>query len=89
MGMSTHVIGFVPPDEKWKKIKAIYDACEAADIKMPDDVIDFFGGYPPDKNGQEIKIKEQEWSNKYSSGIEINLSDVPKHVKIIRFYNTW
>lgn len=25
MGMSTHVIGFIPPDAKWREMKDVYD----------------------------------------------------------------
>ena len=52
MSMSTSVVGFVPPDEEWKKMKAVWDACANADVETPNDVDDFFSGKEPDKNGQ-------------------------------------
>ena len=35
MSMSTHVVGFHPPDEKWKEMKAAWDACMAANVNPP------------------------------------------------------
>jgi hypothetical protein len=46
MSMSMHVIGFVPPDGTWAQMKAIWDACQAAGVSLPDEVEDFFGGEP-------------------------------------------
>ena len=47
MGMSSHVTGFKLPDEKWKKMKAIYDACKVANISPPQEVNEFFDYSPP------------------------------------------
>jgi hypothetical protein len=47
MGMSTHVVGFKPPDEKWRKMKAVWDACEAAGTDPPAAVSKFFEGDVP------------------------------------------
>lgn len=32
MSMSLNVMGFKPPDEKWKQMKAAYEACCAAGV---------------------------------------------------------
>ena len=42
MGMSTHLVGIVPPDDDWKKMKAVWDACDNADVDIPKDVSEFF-----------------------------------------------
>ena len=42
MGMSTHVVGFKPANAKWLNMKAIWDACQEAEIAVPDEVGDFF-----------------------------------------------
>lgn len=88
MGMSTHVIGFVPPDETWQKMKAIYDACEAAGIEPPQEVEDFFDG-EPDPQGQEMEIPHRKWEADAREGFEIDVSAIPPQVKVIRFYNSW
>jgi hypothetical protein len=89
MSMSTHVTGFVPPDETWLKMKAIWDACAEAGIAPPEEVEEFFDGEAPDPAGQEVDIPSSEWRDDSSEGIEITLADVPSRVKIIRFYNSW
>ena len=89
MGMSTHVKGFVPPDETWVKMKNVYDSCKEANIVIPVEVEIFFGGKKPDENGQEIDLVEHEYSGVSEDGIEIHLSEVPKNVKVIRFYHSW
>lgn len=94
MGMSTHIVGFRPADELWKKMKAAYEACEAADIDIPKDVKKFFGGEPPgDKPGMEVEIEELEAVSGYSDesrdGYEIDVRKLPKDIVIIRVYNSW
>lgn len=59
MGMSTHVVGFIPPDEKWQKMKAVWDACRAAGVEVPEDVCDFFEGGEPDPAGVEVMLKDR------------------------------
>lgn len=89
MGMSTHVVGFRPPDEKWKKMKAVWDACKVAKTEIPESVVDFFNGETPDPAGVEVEIKAKDWSMDSASGYEIDLDKLPKDIKTIRFYNSW
>jgi len=89
MSMSTHVIGFKPPDEKWNKMKAIYDACEVAGVPIPSEVDDFFDGEGPDPAGVEVKLTPREWQDDMRQGYEIDIDSLPKGVKTIRFYNSW
>ena len=89
MSMSTHVIGFKPPDEKWQKMKAAWDACKAAEIEPPDEVQRFFEYTEPDPNGVEVKLPLADWSRDGAKGVEVYLDQVSKDVKVIRFYNSW
>ena len=89
MGMSTHVIGFRPPDEKWKAMKAVWDSCKAAGVDPPKGVNEFFDWQEPDAAGVEVKIKAREWSDDSREGYEIDVESLPKDVKVIRFYNSW
>lgn len=41
MSMSTHVVGIKPPEDRWRKMKAIHDACQAADLADPDVVVKY------------------------------------------------
>lgn len=96
MGMSTHVVGFKPPDETWSKMKAAWDSCEAAGVPVPDSVLKFFGYSPPDPAGVEVDQKALEacgavrkWSEEMQEGFEIDVSKVPVDVKIVRVYNSY
>ena len=94
MGMSTHVQGFRPPDEKWKKMKAVWDACVAAELEIPADVEEFFNfGDGPDDAGVVIDVEELPACSEYQcdggSGFEVDLTKLPKDITILRFYNSW
>jgi hypothetical protein len=89
MGMSTHVTGFAPPDERWVKMKAIWDACGAAGIDVPDEVDGFFGGEAPDPAGVEVELTLRKWRDGEREGYELDVSAIPPQVKTIRFYNSW
>jgi hypothetical protein len=100
MSMSTHVVGSRPADEKWRKMKAVYDACTAASMEVPKEVEEFFGHERPDEAGVKIDLsydyrtkKTHEscsaWKDDMQEGYEIDVSKLPKDVKIIRFYNSW
>ena len=56
--MSTHIVGFKPPDEKWLKMKAVYESCHEASIDPPDDVMRFFGYEDPSESGVLVNIAE-------------------------------
>jgi hypothetical protein len=90
MSMSTHVTGFAPPDEQWQKMKAIWDACGAAQIPVPGEVEEFFGGEAPDPAGVEVDLPLREWQEDgASAGYELDVAAIPPQVKTIRFYNSW
>lgn len=91
MSMSTHVVGFVPPDAKWKKMKAAWDACTKAGVPVPEEVTEFFNYEAPDSNGVEIDIKEAvpQYRRDMCEGFDVDVSKLPKHVSVIRFYNSW
>jgi len=97
MGMSTYVIGFVPPDERWHQMKAAWDACMVAGVPIPNDVRAFFGGEEPDDRGREITqgALEQlgavrDWhGGGMGSGYEVEVSKLPPEVKVVRFCNSW
>lgn len=85
-----HNIGFVPPDETWLKMKAVYDACTRAGVAVPKDVEEFFGYKVPDDAGVQIELPLTEWSEfEIGSGFELEVSKIPQHVKVIRFYEKW
>ena len=89
MGMSTGIYGLKPPDETWKKMKTILDACKAGGVEPPPRVSAFFEEEPDGDNGQRVEIPWKKWEGNGETGIEIEVAKIPKDVKIIRFYNSW
>lgn len=89
MGMSTHIIGIMPADDAFNKMKAAWDACEAVGANIPDAVLEFFGGERPQADGATVELKKRQWQNDHQEGIEIDIADLPPGVKTIRFYNSW
>lgn len=91
MGMSMHITGFRPADDRWKRMKAVYEACEAAGVDVPEDVEEFFDYQSPgDKPGMEVEIEDSEavseWHDECGSGYEIDVAKLPKDIVIIRVY---
>lgn len=90
MGMGSHAVGIVPPDQRWKEMKEIWDACKKAKLEPPQEVLNFFDHQDPDPAGVAVSIPWEEWDDgDMSAGIEVEVAKIPKHVKIIRFVNTW
>ena len=92
MGMSTHVVGFRPPDEQWERMKLIWETCEEAGIPIPKEVDLFFDGESPeDKFGQEIKlgIAVTKYVADMRDGYDIDVSKLPTGVWIVRVYNSY
>lgn len=92
MSTSIHVVAIKPPDEDWRKKKAVWDACTNAGIEVPDEICDYFEGAGPDEKGVIIDVPfeaQREWGDENNRGIEVEISKLPKGVKIIRFVNSW
>jgi hypothetical protein len=94
MGMSTSVVGIKPADSKWRQMKAIWDACEAAEVQVPNEVGHYFGWEEPDDEGVRIDIAEDKNAvigiGQYNEGgFIIYLDRLPEDVKIIKFENSW
>jgi hypothetical protein len=93
MSMSTHVVGFRPPDDRWQQMKAVWDAAKVAGIPVPDAVEDFFEGEPPDPAGVTVELRNtsalREWKNDYAQGFELDVRQLPPEVHVVRFYNSW
>jgi hypothetical protein len=95
MGSSMHVVGFRPPDEMWRRMKKVWDACIEAGIPVPPTVDAFFEGLPPDPAGVHISEATltnagaaSEWADGMCEGHELDLTKIPPGVTIIRFYNS-
>ncbi len=94
------IMGVKPPDEKYKKMKAVFDACVEAGLAidvMPEEVYDFFEGYPPrEHKGVCVDLEKAECCkpfqvadsdfDQWAVGFEVEVAKIPKNVKLIRFY---
>ena len=90
MGINTYVIGFALSDEKYQKMKQIWENCIEMNISIPDEVDDFFNYEEPNEDGIEIEIPNQEWSDgDMSTGIEVNIKNILEIIEKIRFVNSW
>ncbi len=92
MSMSTRAVGFRPPDSQWKKMKAAWEACEAAGADVPAAVEQFFGEEPPgDRPGMEVPLGDAcvDYAGESESGYDVDVSKLPDSVKVIRFCNSW
>jgi hypothetical protein len=91
MSMSTHIYGFRPPDEKWKKMRVIWDACVEADIPVPKQVCNFFGDDIPNSAGVQVDIKKavSPIRQDMTDGFEVDLTKLPKDVTKLRFVNSY
>jgi hypothetical protein len=93
MGMSTHVVGIKPPDKKWKVMKDAWDACTAAGISVPDEILEFFGHEKPDDAGVIVEIDDTPAVSEYKEdgveGFEVKVNKLPQDVTVIRFYNSY
>lgn len=90
MGMSKHVDGVRPPDDKWKAMKKAYEACEAAGIEIPKEIQEFFGYDEPDPDGVIVEIENTmavgEFDDDTHWGFTVELDKLPPDVKIVRFW---
>lgn len=96
MSMSMHVQGIRPPDERWQQMRAIWNACDAAGLEIPEEVLEFFGHSEPDAAGVVISLDYAdgtgelhecvtEYNADMREGFVIDIDKLPKDVKLVRF----
>ena len=88
--MSTHIMLLRDPADMdyQNKLNVLY-ACQKAEIEIPKEIDDYFGGEEDPDYPLEIQYEPDEWSDEGREGFEIELSKLPEGVKRIRFYNSW
>ena len=85
MSTSIYAIGFKPPGDKWKKNKAVWDACEKANVPKPKEINEYFDWKKPDPAGVQVEVKTSEYTDDGTDGLEIDLTKLPKDVTTLRF----
>jgi hypothetical protein len=99
MSVGYYVVGVKPPTEEYAKRVAVWQACEAAGVEIPDEVDDFFGGEEPDPTGMVVDLGwvddrkprhecATEWMahEGEESGLEIEIAKLPEGVERIRVF---
>lgn len=93
MGMTTSVILLRSKDDpQYKKFVKILKACKDAEVELPKEVDDYFGGDGLDNDPEsplEISYEAKEWIRDGETGYEIDIDSLPDGVKTIRFFNSW
>lgn len=96
MGMSMHAVAIVPPtDDRFEEYKKVWEACKAANIAIPDEVLKYFDEEPPHEDGIIRDIGSEYgtnhpccswWNEDMRSGYEIEIDKLPPNTKRVRVY---
>ena len=90
---SMSIKGIRPPDIEYQQMKAVYDACKAAKVAVPDRVMDFFDWQEPNPNGiltdLDLSDAVETWSDDGREGFEVELAKLPSNITHLRFYMSW
>lgn len=93
MSMSMRIYGYRQPDDKWKKMYRAHEACKAAGVRVPAEVEEFFREGVPETEEIEVDLSKspgvEEYSADMQEGWEVELEDLPKNIKKIRFVNSY
>lgn len=93
MGMHSHVIGIRPPNDEYQKKVTAWKACVAANIDVPQELMDYFEGEGPREGGMQLNLEDHHcceiFNEEMKDGFTIELEHVPEGVKFIRFYNAY
>lgn len=91
MGMTTGIVGIIRPDDKFKKMKEVWDVCSAAGVEIPNEVGEFFDWEEPDESGMVVDLDYHPAVSKHKAemedGLEVDLSKIDEDITIIRFVN--
>ena len=81
-----------PADDDFKKHEAVWDACKAANVEVPDETVDYFDGKEPNLLGVETPLGWLEGNAssgdcspiyRIDHGIMVVLSELPAGTKRI------
>jgi len=90
MGMSTYVKGITSENNsEYQKHLKVYMVCTEANVSIPDETDDYFGGEPPEYR-LEVDIPHRKWDDgDMREGIEVVVANIPAGVEAIRFINSY
>jgi hypothetical protein len=86
------VVGFKPANDRFKEMKAVWDACVRAGISVPAEVRHFFHDKAPDDQGVEVPLAGMTrdpavtpYKAEMEEGFNVDLTKLDPDVKILRF----
>lgn len=89
MSISYHVVGYIPADVNWNKMKNVYNTCKDAGVPIPAEVLKFFDDNDPNTTpGLEVDIIHAVTERAYegSQVWEVDLNNLPRNdIRYIRF----
>lgn len=97
LATSTYVYGIRPPDERWRRMKRVWDVCHESGISPPPEVIAFFNDEEPDGAGVVVSLDDSaavrlwkpDQADSMREGLEVDLSLLPDGVKTIRVVHSY
>lgn len=95
MGMSSWVVGVRDMDGKFKEMLEMKRLCEEKGFSYPKEVEVYFGGLVRESEKcifnemLSIKIPYKEYMDDGIGVFEVNVKDIPKEVKTIKFINSY
>lgn len=92
MGMDVFVKGIRKPDERHQRMLAVAKSCREAEVPIPVEVSDYFGGVMlhaiEETSGLEVDVPidvDNDASREGETRWEVKVADIPKGVERIRF----
>ena len=94
MSMSTHVYAIRAADKSHQLKVAAWKANEAAGVRQPTELVEYFGEQLPDDGGLVVDVPRdaltdycnEKWSQ---SGFDVDLSKLPAGTRNLRVVNCW
>ncbi len=83
------VLGIIPKDKQWNRMKDAYFSCKRAGIDPPEEVLEFFDYGEPDRDGSDVIVKFTEEHHTNKEIVVVHLKDIPEGVEIIKIVDEY
>lgn len=90
MSMSTHVMGLRDAnDPHHVKMVAALEACLAVPLPLPAPLLEYFDGTSNPDAALKVEVPFKKSNTDSQNHYDVVVSEIPAHVKVIRFTNSW
>ena len=96
MGMSVRITGLRPPDERWERMRDVWEACRVAGVPLPAEVDHFFDHKDPHPKGVEVLLGDliesgalRTGGNEVVAWFDLDVTKLPDGVTKLRIYDDW